>query len=62
MIRKFIEFILREENNMCLIVVIISLIGYYLVVFVKFEDEIYDVSNDIMLWDIVFELKFLVFD
>lgn len=57
-------FIVRDENNMCLIVVVIyvSLIGYYLVVFVKFEDEIYDVSDDIMLWDIVFELKFLVFD
>lgn len=55
-------FIVRDESNMCLIVVVISLIGYYLVVFVKFEDEIYDVSDDIMLWDIVFELKFLVFD
>lgn len=51
-------FIIRKENSMCLIVVVISLIGYFLVVFVKFEDEIYDgiydVSDDIMLWDIVF--------
>lgn len=47
---------------MRLIVVVISLIGYYSVVFAKPEDEIYDVSDDITLRDIVFELKSLVFD
>lgn len=52
----------RDENNMRLIVAVISLIGYYSVVFDKPEDEIYDVSDDIMLRDIVVELKSLVFD
>lgn len=52
----------RDENNMRLIVAVISLIGYYSVVFAKPEDEIYDVSDDITLRDIVFELKSLVFD
>lgn len=56
--------IAREENNIRLIVAVIhvSLIGYYSVVFAKPEDEIYDVSDDITLRDIVFELKSLVFD
>lgn len=52
----------RDENNMRLIVAVISLIGYYSVVFAKPEDEIHDVRDDIMLRDIVFELKSLVFD
>lgn len=52
----------RDESNMRLIVAVISLIGYYSVVFAKPEDEIYDVSDDIMLRDIVVELKSLVFD
>lgn len=43
-------------------VIHVSLIGYYSVVFAKPEDEIYDVSDDITLRDIVFELKSLVFD
>lgn len=51
---------------MRLIVAVISLIGYFSVVLAKPEDEIYDgiydVSDDITLRDIVFQLKSLVFD
>lgn len=47
---------------MLLIVAVISLIGYYSVVFAKPEDETYNVSDDITLRDILFELKSLVFD
>lgn len=43
---------------------LLFVVGYFLIVFVKFEYKIYDVnvSDYIMLWNMVFELKFLVLD
>lgn len=43
---------------------LLVVVRYFLIVFVKFEYKIYDVnvSDYIMLWNMVFELKFLVLD
>lgn len=43
---------------------LLVVVGYFLIVFVKFEYKIYDVnvSDYITLWNMVFELKFLVLD